>query len=151
MQEALDKFHKPHNFLVVTSLVASQGLCIYEYIYIYIYLVPEKSTLKWLAINWMIRKLYIKSASLTKHPLKTGCLEFQVHVYIDMHLSLRNGGRQCFLSGHYVTDEATSAKRNPTMICGLASLGGVFFCHALLTTVHESNWKSSYPNSQGEK
>ena len=68
MQEAPDKFHKSHK------------ACIY----IYIHMVPEKSTLKWLAINWMIRKLYIKSASLTKHPFKTGCLEFQVRVYIDI-------------------------------------------------------------------
>ena len=28
--------------------------------------------------NWMIPNLYIRNSCLTKHPLQTGCLEFQV-------------------------------------------------------------------------
>ena len=28
--------------------------------------------------NWMIQNLYMGNGCLTKHPLKTGCLEFQV-------------------------------------------------------------------------
>ena len=30
--------------------------------------------------NWMIQNLYMGNGCLTKHPLKTGCLEFQVQI-----------------------------------------------------------------------
>ena len=31
--------------------------------------------------NWMIQNLYMGNSCLTKHPLKTDCLEFQVYVF----------------------------------------------------------------------
>ena len=49
--------------------------------------------------NWMIPNHYIKNGCLTKHPLKTGCLEFQeerwVYKFTDsLHYSLVDWGVQ---------------------------------------------------------
>ena len=42
---------------------------------------PSPTSSLWLSINWMmIQNLYMGNGCLTKHPLKTGCLEFQEYL-----------------------------------------------------------------------
>ena len=54
------------------------------YLCIYIYNIStwnSKKPVFYGCFNWMIQHLYIGNGCFTKHPLKTGCLGFQVYVY----------------------------------------------------------------------
>ena len=48
----------------------------------YIYTWNSKQPVFYGCFNWMIPNLYIKNGCSTKHPLKNGCLVYQVYIYI---------------------------------------------------------------------
>ena len=52
----------------------------YTHMYIYIYTWNSKQPVLYACFNWMIQNLYMGNGCLTKHPLKTGRLEFQVYI-----------------------------------------------------------------------
>ena len=53
--------------------------------------------------NWMIQNLYMGNGCLTKHPLKTGCLEFQVYI---IHLIYQMPSFAIVFLSTYMMDEA---------------------------------------------
>ena len=57
--------------------------------------------------SWMIPNLYIKNVCFTKHPLKTGCLGFQVSPYPTNHHP------QLFIRAiHFTGNHNASTQRN---------------------------------------
>lgn len=81
--------------------------------------------IRWLAINWMIRNLYLGNGWFTKHPLKTGCFGFQV-------------AKTCM---PVIMDWGSNAGSNEVMKLKIPSQNGIMdHCHCHAESLFDFCW-----------